>query len=180
MLRDAVGLPLLVAYMLCLVLAAWPAEIRPAVLDGLGTAAYDALAVVGVRAGIPVFVGTPHKQPSIIRARCIEVKGVDAAGAEIELYPPEPCPRRGFQWKPMVYEHSLHHWNSRIADGVGESNLWAMGDHFCQQSPAAELLHVEISKTVHVLDYASGREWSRNVPIGRVRCRTRSAGDVAP
>ena len=166
--------------MLCLVLAAWPAEIRPAAFDGLSTAAYEALEAVSVRSGIPVFVGTPHKQPSIIRARCIEVRGVDASGAEIELYPPEPCPRSGFQWKPMVFEHMLHHWNSRITDGVGESNLWAMGDHFCQQSRVAGLQHVEISKRVHVLDYATGKKWSRSVPIGRVPCRTRPGRKVEP
>ncbi|MEE2674433.1 MAG: hypothetical protein VX466_11600 [Myxococcota bacterium] len=157
--------------MLCLVLAAWPAEIRPALLDGPSEFMFETLEAVGIRAGMPVFTGSRHKQASIVRARCIEVEAVNSAGAKTRLYPPGPCPQRGFRWKPVVYDHMIYHWVMRLDDGAGPANLWAIGDHFCQQSPDRDLHHVEIAKRVHVQDYETGREWSRRVPIGRVMCR---------
>jgi hypothetical protein len=56
-----------------LVLAAWPAEIRPRSLDGISTSLGEALALVGISPGIPVFIGSAHPLDSIIEAECLIV-----------------------------------------------------------------------------------------------------------
>ena len=169
--RDLLLLPLLLGYMLCLVLATWPTEIRPSFLDGASTLVSDKLESVGIRGGLQVFGGTPEKQQLIIRSRCLVAVGTDLQGREAQLYPSEPCPQRGFRWKPVIYEHMLLHWFQRLGRGFSDSNLWAMGDHFCSLSPD-RLQHVEITYVLTMIEYETGREYSRSFPVGRRKCRS--------
>lgn len=169
--RDLFLLPALVGWMLWLGLAAWPSEIRPALLDGASTFAYETLESVGLRAGIPVFAGTLEKQPTIVRSRCIFARGTDLAGNEVELYPREPCPKKGFRWGPVVYDHMLLHWVRRLGKDGSGANLAALEDHFCRVSPVP-LERVEITYVVTFMEYATGREQRRTFPVGKTKCRS--------
>ena len=169
--RDIL-LPLIVLYMSCLVLAAWPPEIRPSALDGVSPRIRYVLESVGIRAGMSVFGGRPDKQTSIARAHCIVVKGTDSKGSETQLYPVEACPREGFRWKPEIYEHMIFHWVLAIGLGGDRSNLWAIGDHFCNSSPALDIVQVEITRVTTTLHYETGRESSSIEPVGRMTCRS--------
>lgn len=171
LIRDRFGLPLIVLYMLCLVLAAWPSEIRPSALNGASIGVFKLLESVGIRAGMAVFAGQLDKRTTIVRSRCIVVKGVDAKGTETQLYPADPCPAVGFRWKPVIYEHMIRHWVGDLRSARDLSNLWAMGDHFCNLSPGLNLLRVEITRVLTLVDYETGHERSRSNLVGRVKCR---------
>ena len=174
MIRDIVLLPLLVLYMASLVLAAWPKEIRPSFMDGVSTSLFSAFGSVGIRADMPVFVGSQEVQSSIIRSECIVVEGWDFRGKAIRLFPIRPCPPKGFRWKPEIYDHMISHWAWKTRQGANaSSNLWALGDHFCHQAPDQRIRNVSISREFEMLDYETGREWTTSEFIGRVTCRSR-------
>lgn len=145
---------------------------RPSALDAASTFASKSLESVGIRAGIPVFAGTRNKQRSIIRARCIVVTGTDRGGRRTKIHPRGPCPRTGFLWRPVIYDNMIFHWTGKIDPRLDPANLRAMGDHFCTLSPDP-LQRVEITKVMYILDYETGRESRRPVPIGTVQCRDR-------
>jgi hypothetical protein len=169
--RDFVLFPLIILYMSCLVLAAWPREVRPPILDGAHSKADELLESVSIRPGMAVFKGSRSKKKSIARARCTVVEGVDSSGRTSRLYPTEPCPKRGMRWKPVIYPHMILHWTAKLREGDFTANLSAMGDHFCQRAGDQEFTHVEIKKVHTTMDYASGRMSTHSYPVGEVECR---------
>lgn len=164
-------LPLIVVYMLSLVLAAWPSEIRPEALDGISGGSRHVLETVGIRAGMPVFFGSKEKYTRIIRGRCIVVEGTDRNGRRMRLHPGKPCIPVGFRWRPVIYEHMLLSWSWSVERGIESPNLWAMGDHFCNSSLGRNLQSVDISVLILFMDYETGRETPVSNPVGHVTCR---------
>jgi hypothetical protein len=164
-------LPVIILYMLSLVLAAWPAEIRPDGLDRISVALRDILEVAGIRAGMSVFEGTNEKKTELVISRCIIVDGIDSDGSTTRIYPVEECPPVGFRWRPVIYEHMLLHWSWNITPRVESPDLWAMGDHFCNSSPKLDLRFVEIRQISRFLNYKTGSETRYSNLLGYMPCR---------
>jgi hypothetical protein len=171
-LRDRAVLVLVPAYMAALLLAGWPAQIRPAFLDPASDFFRETFARVSLRSGLSVFRGTEERQQEVAIGRCVVAMGWDAEGRRVAIYDREPCPTRGFRWKPEVYEQMLFHWLWQTeSDGVGAIQL-AMADHFCHRLPEQEIVGVELSLVRVFVDYDSGATRSVRSPLGRFRCRS--------
>ncbi len=118
-----------------------------------------------------VFPGSKDELRLAIRSRCIYVTGTDSKGKQTQIHPTEPCPTRGFRWKPDVYHRMIFHWVWMIVKARDSSNLWAMGDHFCHLSPDHDFRHVTITRVRGQMAYDTGYESGSTRWIGRVECR---------
>ena len=89
----------LLLYMGALVLSAWQAEVRPTFLDRAHDAVYTTVKSVGIRAGMPVFIGSVMPMESLIRERCTIVTGVDTEGG-VRSSTPTPARPKGCAGSP--------------------------------------------------------------------------------
>jgi hypothetical protein len=97
--RDRVLVGALCAYFALVAMAAWPAPMRPAVLDGAHTAANRALQWVSVIPGQKVFA-IPDRPSEMPIANCFFVRGFDQRGQPHDLWPPGgECMHRGVRFR---------------------------------------------------------------------------------
>ena len=163
----------LLLYMGALVLSAWQAEVRPTFLDRAHDAVYTTVKSVGIRAGMPVFIGSVMPMESLIRERCTIVTGVDAEGRRTRLHP-DACPPEGLRWKPVVYDHMIVHWTQAVDGGDRQANLVAIADHFCHRPGAERYVSMKIEKELPVVDYLTGAYETHGELLGTVRCRRKA------
>jgi hypothetical protein len=171
-LRKFFFLPLILLYMGTLLLAGWQREVRPRWLNVEYEYAVRLLESVGIRSGMPVFAGTPERMSKLIVGRCPLVTAIDVRGRRRRIYPIGRCPREGPLFTPVVYEHMIIHWASRLQNGDPTANLSALGDHFCQQAndPNIDRVLLELEKTM--MDYGTGELSKDLYYLGEVTCRS--------
>ena len=174
--RQLVLMPILLLYMGVLVLSAWPTDVRPTFLDDAHAAVYSALESVGVRAGLPVFVGQAKPLEYLKRARCTIVTGVEANGKKSRVYPTDDCPTKGLRWKPVVYEHMIVHWTQAILAGDKQANLAVLADHFCQLPGNERFVRMELRTEFPSLHYVTGDYVTTRNDLGAAPCRRATAG----
>jgi hypothetical protein len=94
-LARRVRLPLLLAYVTIVALAAWRHEIRPSFLDVPSAWARATLHRMGIPPGVPVFTTEVSRtQDAKISALCLDVRAVGSDGRVRQIYPPKGrvCP----------------------------------------------------------------------------------------
>jgi hypothetical protein len=170
--RALVTTPLILGYMLVLVVAAWPAEIRPSQLDAFSKWSFDTLAEAGLLAGMQVFRGEAERMKKLVLFECVVVDGIDRSGELVRLHPLEPCPAEGFRWKPEIFHHMILHWTKKLRPGSNPGNLRALSDYFCHLTPDGDFLYVQIMREVEYLNYETGRKKLRSQLVGRIECAT--------
>jgi hypothetical protein len=97
--RDRLLLAVLVAYFAMVVLAAWPAPVRPAALEAAHDTAGRWLQYVSILPGHSVFA-MRDRASSIPVADCFYIRGSDARGGAHDVWPPDGrCVRRGVRFR---------------------------------------------------------------------------------
>lgn len=114
--------PVLVAYVVLLVLAAWRHEVRPAVFDRVTNFARGALGLVGIPPAVAVFSADTGSAPDAkIAEICLEVRGLRDAGAQRQIYPglgascPEPAPRLWVRGEQVFLHRSVVSLRAAVA-----------------------------------------------------------------
>lgn len=169
--RRAAVLLLVPLYVGALVVGGWPAAIRPAFLDPVSDGARAMLRTVSLTPGLPVFAGTTEATAEFPLVRCVVAMGWDAEGTAIPIHAHEPCPPRGFRWRPDIYEQMLFHWTWKMHPGRVTPNMMAMADHFCHRLPDQEIDRVKIGVRRIMVDYETGQQRRMTQPITKLKCR---------
>ena len=159
-LRVLVGLPLLLAYIALIVVAALPDPLRPGFLDRPQTLAVELLGWVGWRAGQPVFTGWDNPNKAI-RAFCTHVKARGGAGGDFTLWPPdERCDSYGFRYRtnPREVVHFQSFYSARKQGMKDEALLRGLGRRYCVEARRrdAEVSAVAFVHYAVMVAYADG------------------------
>jgi hypothetical protein len=192
-LRNYVGAPLLLGYMALLVLAAWPTEIRPSILDDLNAKLErDLFHGAGITAGQPLF-HADEDTDWVRRAFCVKVRGQhgDGNGETSELHPPdELCQVDGFRIRLPPVERALHRilvWaydastSGRSPGSASDHHLARIGGHFCTQPGPGGEAQREISLIWYWYheNYTNGQLRRYNALQYRFDCVTAALSDRA-
>lgn len=180
-----IGGAVLAVYMIALVLAGTPPELRPSLFDRPHRIAVRWLGVAGIRAGQLVF----HAESDshwLNRAYCLHIRGTDASGEQHLLWPPGgKCFARGFRFKLPPVERTLyriHRESSRLHYGYRKGKptpvdlarsdfaLRRVGDYMCRP------LHVDVPELERIdvmwFSYRVHYETERLARLGMLQYRS--------
>jgi hypothetical protein len=168
------ALPLLVAFVLALFVAALPSPVRPQWLALPNLATNVFLRLFAVRAGISVFEPPRERIVDVLRNDCIRVRGLRASAAPETLQPPDGrCVTSGVRLGVPLRE-----WMLRSILTGGEAGLTeiqresVIGDWFCFAPPWRDrrFEQIELVWTQPTFHIDTGAEKVTNVLFFRWRC----------
>lgn len=159
-LRVRLFLPLLLAYMVVVVVAALPDPLRPQIMDRPQASAAKLLASIGWRAGQPVFTGWDNPKKAI-RAFCTHVKARGEASGDFVLWPPdERCDSHGFRYRmnPREIVHFQSFYSARKQGMKDAALLRGLGRRYCLEAHRrdAEVSAVAFVHYAVMVAYADG------------------------
>jgi hypothetical protein len=163
--------PVLLAYATLLVLSAWPAEVRPAVLDGPAHAARAVLGTVAIRGGMAVFEPAPPRIVRVQRNDCFRVLGLVEGRPPVRLHPRDgTCFTRGVRLRIPPEAWMLRSLHLRTPAPLGQA---VVGDRYCHPDGAAapRFDEIEVLWTQPFFEIETGAEGRVHPILYRWRCR---------